>query len=176
MLTLILGSILQLADLTIVVQAEKHLRIRQDAERRYLAMLERACKMLADQFIGGAVSDSDSKKSQGLDRKSPRSSSIDPLGFYASQPQELERVNGTEEVQGNLPCQRADCSTESCLTSNESPGGLTMEKSPVASKKNMVNLDSATASLIWGEAKERIQDANIIQVNHHGVSGCDMWG
>lgn len=158
------------------VEAEKHLRIRQDAERRYLAMLERACKMLADQFIGGAVSDSDSKKSQGQDRKSPRGSSIDPLGFYASQSQEMERVNGTEEVQANLPCQRADCSTESCLTSNESPGGLAMEKSPVASKKNMVNLDSATASLIWGEAKERIQDANIIQVNHHGVSGCDMWG
>lgn len=176
MLTMRLGSILQLADLTIVGQAEKHLRIRQDAERRYLAMLERACKMLADQFIGGAISDSDSKKSQGLDRKSPRSSSIDPLGFYASQSQEMERVNDTEEVQANLPCQRADCSTESCLTSNESPGGLTMEKSPVGSKKNMVNLDAVTASLIWGEAKERIQDANIIQVNHHSASGCDMWG
>lgn len=155
------------------VEAEKHLRIRQDAERRYLAMLERACKMLADQFIGGAVSDSDSKKSQGLDRKSPRSTSIDPLGFYVSQSQEMERVNGTEEVQANLPCQRADCSTESCLTSNESPGGLTMEKSPVANKKNMANLDSATA-LIWGDAKERIQDANIIQVNHQDAN--IMWG
>ncbi|KAL4020307.1 hypothetical protein IC575_019078 [Cucumis melo] len=158
------------------VEAEKHLQIRQDAERRYLAMLERACKMLADQFIVGAVSDSDSKKSEGQDRKSPRSTSIDPLGFYTTQSQEMERVNGTEEVQANLPCQRADCSTESCLTSNESPGGLAMEKSPVASKKNMVNLDSATASLIWSEAKEGIQNANIIQVNHHSVSGCDMWG
>ncbi|XP_022132807.1 protein PHR1-LIKE 2-like isoform X2 [Momordica charantia] len=158
------------------VEAEKHLRIRQDAERRYLAMLERACKMLADQFIGGAVSDSDSKKSQGLDRKSPRSSSVDPLGFYASQSQEMERMNGTEEVQANLPYQRADCSTESCLTSNESPGGLTMEKSPVGSQKKMVNLDSVTASLIWSEAKDRIQDANIIQINHHSASGCDMWG
>ncbi|KAJ7946486.1 Myb family transcription factor APL [Quillaja saponaria] len=34
------------------VEAEKHLQIRQDAERRYMAMLERACKLLADQFIG----------------------------------------------------------------------------------------------------------------------------
>ncbi|XP_031743368.1 protein PHR1-LIKE 3 isoform X2 [Cucumis sativus] len=166
----------ELAYLTIVGQAEKHLQIRQDAERRYLAMLERACKMLADQFIVGAVSDSDSKKSEGQDRKSPRSTSIDPLGFYTTQSQEMERVNGTEEVQANLPCQRADCSTESCLTSNESPGGLAMEKSPAASKKNMVNLGSATASLIWSGAKEGIQNANIIQVNHHGVSGCDMWG
>ena len=132
--------------------------------------------MLADQFIGGAVSDSDSKKSQGLDHKSPRSSSIDPLGFYASQSQGMERANGTEELQANPPYQRADCSTESCLTSNESPGGLTMEKSPVASKKNIVNLDSANASLIWDEAREGIQDANIIQINHHGVSECDMWG
>ena len=44
-------------------------------------MLERACKMLADQFIGGAIIDTDSQNSQELVSKTPRNSSIDPLGF-----------------------------------------------------------------------------------------------
>ncbi|XP_024988733.1 protein PHR1-LIKE 3-like isoform X4 [Cynara cardunculus var. scolymus] len=34
------------------VEAEKHLQKHQDAEKRYLIMLEKACKMLADQIIG----------------------------------------------------------------------------------------------------------------------------
>ncbi|KAF2312669.1 hypothetical protein GH714_039511 [Hevea brasiliensis] len=61
------------------VEAQKHLQIRQDAEQRYLAMLERACKMLADQFIGGAVVDTDGQKGSG--NKTPRNASHDPLGF-----------------------------------------------------------------------------------------------
>ena len=44
-------------------------------------MLERACKLLADQFIGGAIIDTDSQNSQELVSKTPRNSSIDPLGF-----------------------------------------------------------------------------------------------
>lgn len=39
------------------VEAEKHLQIRQDAERRYMAMLERACKILADQLMGVAIAE-----------------------------------------------------------------------------------------------------------------------
>ncbi|KAI3718555.1 hypothetical protein L6452_19432 [Arctium lappa] len=34
------------------VEAEKHLQKHQDAEKRYMIMLEKACKMLADQIIG----------------------------------------------------------------------------------------------------------------------------
>ncbi|RVW87148.1 Protein PHR1-like 2 [Vitis vinifera] len=67
------------------VEAEKHLQIRQDAERRYMAMLERACKMLADQFIGGAVIDTDKQKLQGLGATTPTSSSQNLLGFYSLQ-------------------------------------------------------------------------------------------
>lgn len=36
----------------VYTQAEKHLHIRRDAESRYMAMLEKACKMLADQILG----------------------------------------------------------------------------------------------------------------------------
>ncbi|XP_057543657.1 protein PHR1-LIKE 2-like isoform X2 [Amaranthus tricolor] len=39
------------------VEAEKHLQIRQDAERRYMAMLERACKILAEQFVGVSITE-----------------------------------------------------------------------------------------------------------------------
>lgn len=113
--------------LHIQVEAEKHLQIRRDAEQRYMSMLERACKMLADQFIG------DGHK----------------LGFYPS------HHDAQVEVAPNLHSQRADCSTESCLTSHEN--------SPAGGKKTMVNMDSNTGSLIWGEAEMRNQP--------HGITG-----
>ncbi|KAH7546968.1 hypothetical protein FEM48_Zijuj01G0257300 [Ziziphus jujuba var. spinosa] len=152
------------------VEAEKHLQIRQNAERRYMAMLERACKMLADQFIGGSVIDTDSNKYQGLGSKIPRSSSIDALGFYSLQSAEVAGVQVPEEVPTSLHPQRADCSTESCLTSHESPGGLTLEGSPGAGKKSIMSLES-TQPLIWSETKVRIQEHNVPQVDPHGISG-----
>ncbi|KAJ9690073.1 hypothetical protein PVL29_012635 [Vitis rotundifolia] len=154
------------------VEAEKHLQIRQDAERRYMAMLERACKMLAEQFIGGAVIDTDKQKLQGLGTTTPTSSSQNLLGFYSLQSGELVRFHGPEdEVLPSLHPQRTDCSTESCLTSHESPAGLPLEGSPAGGKKRMLSLDSMTASLIWSEAKMRTQDVNVPQVETHGITG-----
>ncbi|KAL5769377.1 hypothetical protein ACOSQ2_016160 [Xanthoceras sorbifolium] len=153
------------------VEAEKHLQIRQDAERRYLAMLERACKMLADQFIGAAVIDMDNEKCQGLGSKMPRSYILDTLGFYSSQTVEAAEGHGPEEELPPLHPQRADCSTESCLTSHESSGGLTLEGSPVGGKKRMLSLESKTASLIWGEAKIGTQE---VTVAPHGITGYGM--
>ncbi|EOY29058.1 PREDICTED: protein PHR1-LIKE 2 isoform X3 [Theobroma cacao] len=145
------------------VEAEKHLQIRQDAERRYMAMLERACKMLADHFIGGGA-DTETEN-LGFSSKVPRNYCVDPLGFYSSQSAEVVNACGQdEEMPSGLHSQRADCSTESCLTSHESPGGLTMEGSAVEGKKKMLNLDSTTGSLIWGDAK----------VNPHGLTGYGM--
>ncbi|KAL9320692.1 hypothetical protein ACSQ67_012531 [Phaseolus vulgaris] len=118
------------------VEAEKHLQIRQDAERRYMAMLERACKMLADQFIGATVIDTDSQKFQAIGSKTPRGTLVDPLGFYSLPSAEVAGVNvPDEEIPHSLPPQRADCSTESCLTSHESSGGLTLEGSPGGGKE-----------------------------------------
>ncbi|XP_040375395.1 protein PHR1-LIKE 3 isoform X3 [Rosa chinensis] len=157
--------------LHVQVEAEKHLQIRQDAERRYMAMLERACKMLADQFIGGSVIDTDGHKYHGLGNKNPKSSSLDPLGFYSLQSTDVAGVHGPEEeVLTSVHPQRADCSTESCLTSHESPGGLTLEGSPGGGKKRMLSLESATASLIWGEAKVRTQEINLAPVEPHGIT------
>lgn len=128
------------------VEAEKHLQIRQDAERRYMAMLERACKMLADHFIGGgAVIEVDNL---GFGSKMPRNYFVDPPGFYSSQSAEAVNACGQdEEIPSGLHSLRADCSTESCLTSHESPGVLTMERSPVEGSKKMLNLDSTMGSL-----------------------------
>uniref|UniRef100_A0A803LZM8 HTH myb-type domain-containing protein n=1 Tax=Chenopodium quinoa TaxID=63459 RepID=A0A803LZM8_CHEQI len=47
------------------VEAEKHLQIRQDAERRYMAMLEKACKILADQLMGVAIAENHAQTLQG---------------------------------------------------------------------------------------------------------------
>ncbi|KAK9267608.1 hypothetical protein L1049_010039 [Liquidambar formosana] len=157
------------------VEAEKHLQIRQDAERKYMAMLERACKMLADQFIGGAVIDANRHKLQGLGTRTVTTSTHDPVGFYSLQSTEVVRVHGPdEEVLPSLHPQRADCSTESCLTSHESAAGLPLEGSPAGGKKRMLNLDTPPASLIWGEAKMRTQDVNVAQVNTNGITGYGM--
>ncbi|KAL5140672.1 Protein PHR1-LIKE 2 [Glycine soja] len=149
------------------VEAEKHLQIRQDAERRYMAMLERACKMLADQFISATVIDTDSQKFQGIGSKAPRGTLVDPLGFYSLPSTEVAGVNvPEEEILPSLPPQRADCSTESCLTSHESSGGLALEGSPGEGKRRMLGMDSMAAPLIWSEAKMRTQAINVAQGNH----------
>lgn len=138
-----------------------------------MAMLERACKMLADQFIGGSVIDTDNQKYQGSGTKTPISSYIDPLGFYSSQSVEVAGVHGPEEVPNGLCPLRADCSTESCLTSHESPGGLTLEGSPGGGKKSVLSLESTT-SLIWSETKVRPQEVNVARVDRHGIPGYGM--
>ncbi|KAA8537253.1 hypothetical protein F0562_027060 [Nyssa sinensis] len=144
------------------VEAEKHLQIRQDAEQRYMAMLERACKMLADQIIGGAITDIDKQNYQGLGMETPTGSTHGPLGLYSLQSAYVVRVNGREEVSPRIHPQRADCSTESCLTSHENSIRLHLEGSPPGGNKQMLSLDS-TASLIGGESDMRTQDVNVVQ-------------
>lgn len=87
------------------VEAEKHLLIRQDAERRYMAMLERACKILADQLMGVAIVDNHAQTLQGQ--------ALDVV--YPLETNALARLNGPE-VPASLNPQRDDCSAESCLT------------------------------------------------------------
>ncbi|CAJ1976611.1 unnamed protein product [Sphenostylis stenocarpa] len=159
--------------LHLLVEAEKHLQIRQDAERRYMGMLERACKMLADQFIGDIIIDTDGQKFQGLESKTPRSSLVDHGGYF---PPVCSEVGGmhVSEVPGILQPQGADCSTESCLTSLESLGGLTLEGSPGGSKKRMLSLDSMVAPLIWSEANTRTQGIHLAQVNPPGITRYGM--
>ncbi|KAK8971748.1 hypothetical protein V6N11_081449 [Hibiscus sabdariffa] len=148
------------------VEAEKHLQIRQDAERKYMAMLERACKMLADHFIGSAVIETDNLE---VGNKMLRNYSVDPLGFYSAQSAEVVNACAQEEeMPSGLLSQRADGSTESCLTSQESPGGLTMEGSPVEGKKKMINLEGTAGSVIWGDARVNPQG-----LTGYGISASD---
>ncbi|KZV27589.1 hypothetical protein F511_11592 [Dorcoceras hygrometricum] len=67
------------------VEAEKHMQIRQDAERRYMAMLEQACKMLADQVIGIGVVNDDGDGLQGNGMKTSFSTSLNPLEAFPTQ-------------------------------------------------------------------------------------------
>lgn len=154
------------------VEAEKHLQIRQEAERRYMAMLERACKMLADQILGTSVTNDDGDGYQGKGTKAPPSGSQNPLVPYPSQSANELGVPGRIEVPPNLhQQQRADCSTESCLTSHESPVGL---GSPPGGKRAMLNVDSTNTSFIWGESDGYTPDLRIVQVSSHGIAGCGV--
>ncbi|KAJ1404762.1 SANT/Myb domain [Sesbania bispinosa] len=155
--------------LHLLVEAEKHLQIRQDAERRYMAMLERACKMLADQFIGDTIIDTDSQKFQGLESKASRSSLADPFGFCSIPSAEVGGMH-VSEVPQMLQPQGADCSTESCLTSLESLGGLTLEGSPGGTKKRMLSLDSMVTPLMWSETNMRTQGIQLAQINPQGIT------
>ncbi|KAL6990582.1 hypothetical protein U1Q18_008699 [Sarracenia purpurea var. burkii] len=159
------------------VEAEKHLQIRQDAERRYMAMLEKACKMLADQIIGSATTEIEKQNYQELETVAPASCSHAPPGLYPLASSEGVRVHPQEEVSPRIHLhshRTTDCSTESSLTSHESPAGLPPEGSPLEheGKKCMLNMDSTTASLIWGESNMTMQqDISVIQVNSHEVAG-----
>ncbi|KAE8716316.1 myb family transcription factor APL-like isoform 2 [Hibiscus syriacus] len=80
---------------------------------------------------------------------------LDPLGFYSAQSAEVVNACGQEEeMPTGLLSQRVDGSTE-CLTSQESPGGLTMEGSPVGGKKKILNLEGTSGSVIWSDAVEK---------------------
>ncbi|KAK6149592.1 hypothetical protein DH2020_017117 [Rehmannia glutinosa] len=158
------------------VEAEKHLQIRQDAEKRYMAMLERACKMLADQILGSAVTDDDGDGYQENGLKAAHNNgSPNPLLSYPSQSADTLVVPGTVEVPPNLHQQRGDCSTESCLTSHESPvGGLPPEGSSPGVKRAMLNVDSTNASYVWGESDVYTPDLHMVQVSSHGIAGCGV--
>lgn len=127
--------------------------------------------MLAEQFLGATVIGADIEKCQGPGSKLPRSSILDTRGFYSSQSlHPIEEHDLEEELPTSLHPQGADCSTESCLTSHESSGGLPLEGSPVGGKKTMLSMDSKPASLIWTEAKIGAQEVTV-SVAPHGITG-----
>ncbi|XP_057765201.1 protein PHR1-LIKE 3-like [Salvia miltiorrhiza] len=156
------------------VEAEKHLQIRQEAERRYLAMLERACKMLADQILGTTVTNDDGDGYEGKGTKASPNNSQTPLGSIPSQSADELGAPGIVELTPNLHQQQqqqqqqcADCSTESCLTSHESPVGL---PSPPGGKRALLNVDSTNNSFIWGGES----DLHLVRVSSHGIAGCGV--
>ncbi|PIN03598.1 hypothetical protein CDL12_23876 [Handroanthus impetiginosus] len=163
------------SQLHLQVEAEKHLQIRQDAEKRYMAMLERACKMLADQILGSAVTNDDGDGYQGKGTKAAPNGSHNPLvSSYPSHSTDELGVSGPVEVPPSLHQQRTDCSTESCLTSHESPVGLPREGSSPGGKRAMVNVDSTNASFVWGESDVYTPDLHIVQGSSHGIAGCGV--
>ncbi|KAK4748047.1 hypothetical protein SAY87_014633 [Trapa incisa] len=160
------------------VEVEKHLQMRMDAERSYMTMLEKACKMLAEQFIGAPLPDtlSDGQKSSHIlhDTKQP-ARNLDKLGFY---PPVVGRAHGPEEeVPPGLHSQRTDCSTESCLTSQESTNGMTLEDSPMAEKKKrMMGIEPNSGTpLIWGETKiSAAGEMGVSQIHQNDFAGYGM--
>ncbi|KAF6142283.1 hypothetical protein GIB67_039990 [Kingdonia uniflora] len=126
------------------VEVEKHVQIRKDAEQKYVeAMLERACKMLADQSLGGDAG--------GLEVP-PK----DRLGLYSAS-SEAARVQ-----------QRADCSTESCLTSHGSP----MENCNAGGKKRVRNVEPTRDGLVWVEAEGRSNQSMDVNPHSMGMGFC----
>lgn len=130
--------------------------------------------MLADQFIGTTViEDTDNQKFQGQGNKASRSPLIDPH-VLCSLPSEVAGLRVLEEVAPSFQNQRTDCSSESCLTSHESIGGLGIEGSAGGAKRKVLGLDSVVAPLIWSEANMRTQGIHLAHVNPHGITRYGM--
>lgn len=153
------------------VEAEKHLQIRQDAERRYMAMLEQACKMLVDQIIGSAVVNDDGEGYQGKGTESIPSASRNLLRSCKSSSTNELGIQCPELVSPEVRTQQAVRSTESCLTSYEIPVGFPPEGSSPERKRQMLNMDLPTASFISGESDFRSPDLHVVQVNSRGNIG-----
>lgn len=152
-------------------QAEKHLQIRQDAERRYMAMLERACKMLADQILGAGITSDDVDGYQEKETKAPLNGGHTPLIVsFPSQSANNLGIPGPVEVPLNLHQQRTDCSTDSCLTSHESPVGLPPEGSSAAGRRSILT----NGSFVWGETDVYAPDLHQVSVGPHGIAGCGV--
>ncbi|XP_051129112.1 protein PHR1-LIKE 3-like [Andrographis paniculata] len=159
------------------VEAEKHLQIRQDAERRYMAMLERACKMLADQILGAGITGDNADDYQEKESKTPLNVPQTPgiiVSYQSQSANELGNIPATVEMPLNIHQQRTDCSTDSCLTSHESPVGLPPEGSSAAGKRAILTVDSSNGSLIWGEADVYAPDLHQVAVGGHRIAGCGV--
>lgn len=155
------------------MQAEKHLHIRQVAEQKYLAMLERACKLLVEQMAGCAVTNPDGEDYQVMRIKTPNSPShlacgVDPLGST-----DVVRVEGSEEFIPQINPHGADCSAESCLTSHDSPAGVPLEGSPPGDegKKRLLSMETASTSMVRGESNLRTSEVHLGKMNSLGISG-----
>ncbi|XP_058114584.1 protein PHR1-LIKE 3-like isoform X3 [Magnolia sinica] len=135
-------------------QVKKHVEICIEAETRYLDRLfERACKLAAERSAGSNGSDTSGQGLSELAIKAMMSAPLDPfsLSSFHQLPMEGAGARGpTEELPNQPPTHRADCSTESCLTSNESPARLSMESHPAGVNKRMRNLECGPDSLLWG--------------------------
>ncbi|OVA12320.1 SANT/Myb domain [Macleaya cordata] len=160
------------------VEVEKHMQIRKDAELRYMkSLLDKACRMLSEQTMDGTGGATEPEELPALPTPKPSltNSSDDPLSFYSLPPPEAVTVPVSEDEPPNIQTQRADCSTESCLTSHGSPATLSLETSPGGGKKRVRNLDSATDSLIWCETRTMAQDIDLGCINRHGITGYDRF-
>lgn len=121
-----------------------------------MAMLERACKMLADQILGTAITNDDRDGYQGKETKAVPS--------YPSQSRdELGAVGPTEAPPNLHQQQRGDCSTESCLTSHEG-------SSPGRHRAGILNVGTTNGSFVWGDTP----NMHIVQVSSHGIAGCGV--
>lgn len=134
-------------------QAEKHLHIRQDAEQKYMVMLERACKMLVEQMVGCAITNSDGEDYHQVIGRKTSTSGTSPIacGLDPSESNDIVRVQGSQEYITRINPQGADCSTESCLTSHDSTAGATLDGSLPGGegKKRILSRNSASPSIIW---------------------------
>ncbi|XP_058113037.1 protein PHR1-LIKE 3-like isoform X2 [Magnolia sinica] len=118
------------------LEVKKHVEICIEAEMRYLgSLLERACKLVTEQSM-------ESTTTVMSRLRGPIS-----LSDFHRLPVNGVDVHGADEELLNGPPHRGDCSTESCLTSNESQTGLPSEIFP--RKKRTANLEYCADSLLW---------------------------
>ncbi|KAK4371531.1 hypothetical protein RND71_011006 [Anisodus tanguticus] len=152
-------------------EVKEALRAQMEVQSKLHLQVE-ACKMLADQFIGDVVTENHQEIYQGLGTKIQLSPLCNPHGLCPSDSADLVGVHGPEEVSPRIHPQPTDCSTESCLTSHESPSGLPVEGLSPGGKKRGLSGDSTHASYVWGEADMRSSGVRVI--NCFGITGSNV--
>ncbi|KAI3893526.1 hypothetical protein MKX03_022854 [Papaver bracteatum] len=156
------------------VEAEKHMQIRKDAELRYMtSMLDRALKMLPEYSMDGKGGVPEPKDIDESAAPNPSIPNSDQIKLYSFNPTKAVNVIVPEsDSPHSLQTTRADCSTESCLTSHESPANLSLETSTgTGGVKRVRNLDSVTNSLIWCDTRRLAQDNDMSCVNPQETTG-----
>lgn len=153
------------------LEVKKHVEICIDAQARYLeSLLERACKMVADQSTISTASDTSVCGLPELAIKagmnSPHGQSS--LSSFHQLPAEGVKTRSLKDEPQSRPLHGNDCSTESCLTSNESLAQLSPDGITAGGKRRTRNLECGPDSIIWGETETGQGGINATNINPHG--------
>ncbi|ERN01820.1 protein PHR1-LIKE 3 [Amborella trichopoda] len=135
------------------LEVQKHLQLRIEAQGKYLqSILEKACKALADQTVASAGLEAARQELSALVIKVSNGCLSAPSEFL-NLPILPEMASVcVDDKKLNRQAQMADCSADSCATSNESSAGAPLQS---GGKKRLRPMYCEGDSLVWeGEARQ----------------------
>ncbi|KAI3964146.1 hypothetical protein MKW92_046366 [Papaver armeniacum] len=150
-------------------EVKEALRAQMEVQRKLHLQVE----MLPEYSVDGEGGVPEPKDIDESAAPNPSIPNSDQIKLYSFNPTKAVNVIVPEsDSPHSLQTMRADCSTESCLTSHESPANLSLETSTGAGGvKRVRNLDSVSNSLIWCDTRRLAQDNDLSCVNPQETTG-----